>query len=597
MKLLKYLKQSAGNGTLRILIILLISLVLCFITVEVCAKFAEKKLVETADTSVKMNGRYIQTLISTSIYNSELFCKSFSSSLATLENDSTFHYLEGDMNQLSQNELFEMLESYLSLAKNIPGAGFYFKEGVIKGDSNKGTAVIVHGKERKRRDAIKEINISVDTLLSMLTQKQPYWTTLENGGFENFDCCYIVPFINKNSEIIGAFVTLSNLSSMSNILDFIKPFTYTKLAIVNNQEKIIAANQKSWNNKNIYDVILQHYGNGDNTDEINNFISVIKTGNATSTDVAVGGESWRVYVTPVTGYDYKMLMFLDSNRMLGYLKNIKGLMLLITLCGMSLIFVCLMYSFHSYKTTSDNKLLIDKELKIASEIQKSFLPKEMINNDKVEVAGFQKSAMSVGGDLYDMLLEGNKLYFCIGDVAGKGVPACMMMSMICSHFRSAIHNTSDPSVVMRRINNAISRRNESMMFCTLFIGVMDIDTGEIEICNAGHDCPIVLGGNGSNFVEVSQNLPVGVMYEFEYNKEVFTLEKKHSLFLYSDGVPEAEKMNKELFGLERLRKVMMDISSPYSVNKINNAVLSSVRSFTKGAEQSDDITMLAIHRK
>jgi len=251
------------------------------------------------------------------------------------------------------------------------------------------------------------------------------------------------------------------------------------------------------------------------------------------------------------------------------------------------------------RTTTELKASIERDLAIASEIQKGMLPDKFPafpQRDDIDIYGLQRPAKSVGGDIFDFFMKDEKLYFCIGDVSGKGVPAALFMTAVGHLFRSIGRTSDNPAVICEGINNGLSEGNERNMFCTLFIGVLDMQTGRLDYCNAGHNSPIYISGNVTSFLHTKANMPAGAFENFNYQAETFTMKEGDSLFLYTDGVTEAENRGKHLFGDDA---VVATISKSIagSMQSLANNLLVTVRQFADGAQQSDDITILCLKYK
>jgi sigma-B regulation protein RsbU (phosphoserine phosphatase) len=216
--------------------------------------------------------------------------------------------------------------------------------------------------------------------------------------------------------------------------------------------------------------------------------------------------------------------------------------------------------------------------------------------DDCDVVGLLDPARMVGGDLYDHFIRDEKLYFCIGDVSGKGVPAALVMAVAHTLFRSISAHESNPARIMQALNETSCQRNEQNMFVTMFIGVLDLPTGRLRYCNAGHDKPFVIGEETKQ-LPAKPHLPLGVMDNMIYTTQETVLQSGESLFLYTDGLTEAMNESHEQFGLKRVEKGLQDCigNKPNVAEKIIRTMTNRVNAFVDGAEQSDDLTMLAIH--
>ncbi len=248
------------------------------------------------------------------------------------------------------------------------------------------------------------------------------------------------------------------------------------------------------------------------------------------------------------------------------------------------------------KTTA-SKTAIESELKVASDIQMSMLPKifpAYPDRDDIDIFGQLTPAKAVGGDLFDFFIRDEKLFFCIGDVSGKGVPAALVMAVTRAQFRTVSTHESQPERIVTRLNDTMCQANDSNMFVTLFVGVLDLPTGRMRYCNAGHDAPLLIGFEVS-ILPCDSNLPVGVLDKWKFSSQETTIPPMTTIFLYTDGLTEAENINHDLFGEERiLKEAEKNLHQTNTPNGIISNMSSAVRKFVDGADQSDDLTMLTI---
>ena len=234
---------------------------------------------------------------------------------------------------------------------------------------------------------------------------------------------------------------------------------------------------------------------------------------------------------------------------------------------------------------------IGSELRVARQIQERMLPAPLPNREGLVVQGSLTPAKEVGGDLYDYFVRDGKLFFCIGDVSGKGIPAALVMSVTLFLFRSISDREDDPGRIVGELNREVCRRNESGMFVTFFLGVLDLSTGVLRYCNAGHDHPVLVRETAEELPAIA-NMPVGAFGDFAFQPQETTVVPGTVLFLYTDGVTEAKDTLRKQYGRERLLQVLSGGSR--EPDALIHSVLDGIRSFAGKAEQSDDITMLAV---
>ena len=235
---------------------------------------------------------------------------------------------------------------------------------------------------------------------------------------------------------------------------------------------------------------------------------------------------------------------------------------------------------------------IGGELRIARRIQEEMLPKTIPDREELAVMGSLTPAKEVGGDLFDYYVRDGRLYFCIGDVSGKGVPAAMVMAVVHFLLKMLYERETDPARVVGQLNREVCRNNESGMFVTLFLGVLDLADGRLRYCNAGHDHPVLLRDTVEELPAIA-NVPVGVFDDFTYRAQETTVAPGTILFLYTDGVTEAKDASRCQYGRKRLYETLS--SCTRRPDALVREVADSVRTFVGDAGQSDDITMLAVH--
>ena len=237
-----------------------------------------------------------------------------------------------------------------------------------------------------------------------------------------------------------------------------------------------------------------------------------------------------------------------------------------------------------------------RELQIARNIQMGMVPHEFNLEEDIDLYALIRPAREVGGDLYDFFVQGRKLYLCIGDVSGKGIPASLLMAVARAMFRVVARQELPPEEIARRINDTVAEKNEQMIFVTMFIATIDLTTGAMDYCNCGHNPPVLLSGCEPAFLDCTANTAIGIMPDFDFEGQRLDDIRDKVLFLYTDGLNEAENAAHEQFGNERMlavlgREPFQDTRS--LVERINLAVATHV----DGAEANDDMTLLCLKIK
>jgi sigma-B regulation protein RsbU (phosphoserine phosphatase) len=245
---------------------------------------------------------------------------------------------------------------------------------------------------------------------------------------------------------------------------------------------------------------------------------------------------------------------------------------------------------------------IRSDLSVASEIQQGILPRvftlKLADADKVDIYASMLAAKDVGGDFYDFFpIDDHRIGFTIADVSGKGVPASIFMAVSHTLIKAIGSHVNSPDECMTTVNDMLCDESVNSMFVTVFYGIYDLLTGQIEFTNAGHNPPFILHADGSvEMLKCACNLVLGAMEGVPYMKEKLQLDPGDALVMYTDGVTEAENIEHAQFGEDRLQATLADLKGASS-RQIVEAINARVMEFVDGAPQSDDITQLVIRRK
>lgn len=253
------------------------------------------------------------------------------------------------------------------------------------------------------------------------------------------------------------------------------------------------------------------------------------------------------------------------------------------------------------KDTTAEKERFESELRVAHEIQMSFLKKifpPFPNRSEFSLYATIEPAREVGGDLYDFaFLDENRLVFYVGDVSDKGVPASLVMAMTMTLMKRAGQQPGiTPAGILRQVNVALAEGNENAMFVTLFVGILNVRTGELSFSNAGHNPPLILGADGQcRYLKLPDGLVLGAMTEAEYSDDSKRLEPGDMILTYTDGVTEAMNPERALYSEKRLQETLARLAGR-GVEDTVAEIIASVRTHAAGAPQSDDIAVLALKR-
>lgn len=309
----------------------------------------------------------------------------------------------------------------------------------------------------------------------------------------------------------------------------------------------------------------------------------------------ISGRKYQIFNEEIDATGWHISIIIPEGVIYADLKRIGLIVSLMMFIGLALLV------FIVYRSGKDTAKLVDtttqnermeSELNIASAIQMAMLPKvfpPFMDRLDMNAYGMVKPAKEVGGDLYDFYVRHDKLFFCIGDVSGKGVPAALVMATMRSLFRSVTSHEERAAKIVADINNTLAEQNDQNMFVTFFLGVLDFKTGKMEYCNAGHNAPVL----HRRLLDVKPNLPLGIVSGYEFQAQSIQMEYNDTIFLYTDGLTEAENEQHEQYGEERMLQTLASLTDSRP-REVVEAMLKHIETFVNGAQQSDDLTMLFI---
>ncbi len=257
----------------------------------------------------------------------------------------------------------------------------------------------------------------------------------------------------------------------------------------------------------------------------------------------------------------------------------------------------LLSAYDQLEETTTAKERIESELRIARDIQMSMVPSTFPEREGLEMFASMTPAREVGGDLYDYLLQDDMLYFCVGDVSGKGVPASLFMAQTIRLFRAMSKQHQLPAYIATELNAELSENNENGMFVTMFIGLLNLKTGHLKFCNAGHNPPVI-GGDAQHgsFLKMEPNAPIGLWENLDYIGEEIDTIKGRPMFVYTDGLNEAEDQQKKQLGDQEMLRILRE-TRYNNPRQVIEALTIAVEKHRCGAEPNDDLTMMCIKVK
>lgn len=479
--------------------------------------------------------------------------------------------------------------------------------------------------------------------------KKPYWSDpyFDEGGGNCIMSTYSYPLVNQKGSVYAVVTADITLEWMAKRISSIKPYEHSYLTVVSQNGSYI--NQTFENglmNETVYSTAKRT-----NNRQIQNIVNEMMAGHRGVMQFNNGaGNSFAVFGPLENGWSaaiicqyrdvlekvFRMNSVLVAVCLFGLLalfifchravKRLTQPITELTVSAMNMAkgnfhaqladvntndemrrlhdaFAYMQFTLNDYiselRTTTASNERFESELNIARGIQQNMVPHNFPHRDDFDLFGLLQPAREVGGDLYDFVVRDNKLYFTIGDVSGKGVPAAMVMSItrILSRYISGSEQGLDE--VLKKINDTIADGNESGMFVTLFMGCLNLETGHLSYCNGGHNPLVVIPANGGEpyFLPQKPNIAIGIFPDFKFEKQELVLDKGTRLVLYTDGVSEAERFDKSQYGNDRLLAWAKSSDNIEGEELACRNLLDDVQKFTAGNDQNDDITIMSIKLK
>ena len=429
-----------------------------------------------------------------------------------------------------------------------------------------------------------------------LESGEGYWSEpyLDEGGGDILMTTYSAPVRDASGKIAAILTADISLDWLSDMVGGIKVYPHAFSLMVSRTGQIMVCPAETLVMRRTVDEIANRSGDSASIRLVN---QAMRSGTSGNLPVKYKGSKNYVYFAPVERTGWSMSIVIPESDIYGTLRRIGGLIWILQILGLAMI-VLIIRSYDrsqtKYKALSEKKERMENELHIASGIQMAMIPKifpPFPDRNDLDMSAAIIPAKEVGGDLYDFYIREGKLFFCIGDVSGKGIPASLVMAVTRTTFRNISAHQDDPALIVTMMNASLSESNENCMFVTFFCGVLDLENGRLRYCNAGHNPPMILLDT-IHPIEVDANIPLGVVADFQFSGQETTLRPDSAIFLYTDGLTEAENLAHEQFGETRIESALHGWRcAEEHLRNISDRVIE----FVGEAPQSDDLTMLFIH--
>jgi sigma-B regulation protein RsbU (phosphoserine phosphatase) len=437
---------------------------------------------------------------------------------------------------------------------------------------------------------------SKEWFVKPLELDEGYWSEpyVDTGGGDMLMTTYSIPIRDGNNRVAGVLTGDISLDWLGELVNGAKAYPNSQTSILSREGLFMVSPMEEVVMTKTADDLV---GQMEDSLAFAALNQAMLQGLSGETEVILHNEKNQVFYAPIERTGWSMCTIIPENDIYGSLKKNTIWIRLLQLLGLAMIVLILRAVTKSqlkFAEVSQKKEKMESELKIAHGIQMAMLPNifpPFPERSDIDMYAFLDPAKEVGGDLYDFYIRDDKLFFCIGDVSGKGVPAALVMAVTRSQFRTVSAHERSPLHIVTAMNNSMSDMNKDMMFVTFFCGILDLVNGHLRYCNAGHNGPLIIGDEVRP-LPVVPNLPLGISPGFAYKEQETDLIYGEYIFLYTDGVTEAENSNQRLYGEDRLMDAM-DNTGKNAQEKLNK-LKENISSFVGDAHQSDDMTTMLI---
>jgi Serine phosphatase RsbU, regulator of sigma subunit len=437
---------------------------------------------------------------------------------------------------------------------------------------------------------------SKEWFVKPLELKEGYWSEpyVDIGGGEMLMTTYSIPIFDEEGRAAAVLTGDISLDWLTDLVGNLKLYPHSRNVMLSRNGLFMFSPREDVVMAKTVDEVVGQLKDSLSFKELNREMLEGRSGKMT---VRISGRKNHAYYAPVERTGWSMCVIIPDSDIYGGMRKTDLLTRLFQLLGLVMLIIILRYSVRSELKNNElihRKERMEGELRVASRIQMSMVPdplKCFTERNDLDMSASIIPAKEIGGDLYDFFIRNEKLFFCIGDVSGKGVPASLVMAVTRTAFRTVSAREDSPALIVSSINDGMVEMNEDNLFVTFFCGVLSLYTGHLCYCNAGHNPPRALTDH-IFALPVRPNLPLGVVPGYPYVEQETDLHHDDALFLYTDGLTEAENSRHELFGEARMEEALHGRKS--AADHLKN-MQRRVSAFVGNAPQSDDLTMLFLH--
>jgi sigma-B regulation protein RsbU (phosphoserine phosphatase) len=421
---------------------------------------------------------------------------------------------------------------------------------------------------------------------------KPAWSEpyFDKGGGEVYMSTYSYPVFDLKHHFLGVVTADVKLNTLSRKIQQLAKNKVEHIFLVSKSGFLLSHPNRKFNLKQT----IFKYADFIGSRELKTAGEDMIRGKSGTYSIRLPDGKYTLYTMYVSQTAWSIGIFLKDKILFRPLDKLKRWLLLIMFVDIVLILLMVLIVSNKLKKNVAREEKIKNEFILASRIQQQFLPeKEEIEEKHFTLSGVMLPAKEVGGDFYGYKMIKEKIIFYVGDVSGKGVPASLFMMASQMLIEDAIDEKCDPAYVLDKVNKKLSNISTTGMFATMIVGMIDLTTMELTFSVAGHP-PFIINANGAIYSPLTIFAPpVATFEDFTYQNSKIKLKENTTIVAFSDGVSEAENSKREFFGTERIARTLLNMENE-SVVAIKGKLLKDIQAFTRGQEQSDDLTIVVV---
>jgi len=584
-------------------------LIVAFVTLGIAMRLSQKELKDEAFRMANIEADIVKATVNIMFSSTEWVMNSFLSSisdydLAQCEGDMVTNRIlrKSDQHKLEASELYEMIEGFISYNPELYSCILIFEPGALDNIPNGIAAAAYSDNSHKSRlNLLDEYNVFGSKFYKSISESGKRQMKVSFVGInDRFICTVGIPIFSPDKKkVIGQCWVDLLMDGSSKMLSRVKFKNDVASFLMAPDGRVICSSDFQYNGQYLMEILDNKYPGDFPHEWYDKMQSILKESVQVDTvfTAEMNGEITKSFCNNIKHTKFTLVSVKPESRMFRIATDLQKTLMEIFVGAFLLLAFCLLYLFYAFRKENEAKDKLQSDLELAYEIQHSLLTPNLDTEPAAyNIYGFQQPAKSVGGDLFCHFEKGGKLHFCIGDVSGKGVPAALLMAEIISLYKYIASKKDNVSDIIKALNDSSMDVSVNRNICTMIVGILDLETGKLDFCNAGHNPPVLLSDGQPKYISMKPNMPLYAFDNYPFIAESIDLKPGDRMFLYTDGVTDAMDYRRQMFGQGALMSTIGKNGSK-SFPKMVASILAAIANFVGRMPQYDDITLLCIKFK